>query len=270
MPGAGDAGNFDRTHGNTGSRPWDATCGHGSCPSTRPGGHGRAVPSSPPRTAGAPACGRPGPSRGGGRAPRWGACIPGSGGGRRRRSGTAVPPCPRRPPAGAGAAQRAARRSPAPGPGPGSRPACRRPPRSGRSPPAPAEGSEDAVAPGRPGMPRQAPTLYDPFAVLQSRCPRTVFASPVRLSSGKSATVSWMPAIRRRFTRRPGKVVDLRFVIRGSMARLPEIRGQHANHGRRVRGVREKIRPTRKSRAPSTGCATENVTRQTTGLSECH
>ena len=38
-------------------------------------------------------------------------------------------------------------------------------------------------------MPRQAPTLYDPFAVLQPRRWRTVFANSLRLSLGKSATV---------------------------------------------------------------------------------
>ncbi len=76
----------------------------------------------------------------------------------------------------------------------------------------------DAVALQGPGMPRQAPTLQAPFAVVQPRCPRMVLPSPLRLSLGSSATVSWMSAVRRRVRRRPEKVVDLRSVIRRSMA----------------------------------------------------
>jgi len=65
----------------------------------------------------------------------------------------------------------------------------------------------------------QVAALYDPLAVVQPRCPRTVLAGPVRLSSGKGPTVSRTSAIRRRVRRRPGKVAGLGSVIRRAIGR---------------------------------------------------
>lgn len=45
------------------------------------------------------------------------------------------------------------------------------------------------------GIPGQAPALQAPFAAFRPGCPRTVFAGPLRLPSGKIPAVSWMPPV---------------------------------------------------------------------------
>ena len=66
--------------------------------------------------------------------------------------------------------------------------------------------------------PKAAATRLSPEGVRQRRCSQIVCASSLRLSAGNVATVSWTSAICRRVKRRPKKVVDLRFSMRGSTA----------------------------------------------------
>ena len=85
---------------------------------------------------------------------------------------------------------------------------------------------------------RAALTRLPPVGVRQLRCSQIVCPSSLRLSAGNMATVCWTSAICRRVKRRPKKVVDLRFSMRGStIVAWKPIPSYHRKSGLGCQGV---------------------------------
>ena len=102
--------------------------------------------------------------------------------------------------------------------------------------------AETFVDPACSSRPSAAWTRLPPDGVCQWRCSQIVCASSLRLRAGKVATICWTSAICRRVKRRPKKVVDLSFSIRGSTNVSALLQATIAKAGLDIKGFSQKVR----------------------------